>query len=189
MTEADSGPTAGPDVFVEETDVGRGLFARRAFEGGERILRLQGKAIDFAGTLAKGDRECDALQIGDDLYLDLEEPARFVNHSCEPNACVRDGAELAALCDIAAGEEIRFDYSTTLDEDHWTMECRCGSPRCRGKIRDFRWLPREWKLELIRRGAVPSFIVASELDEGRLTPREIRSAPRRRRGGCGATAV
>jgi hypothetical protein len=174
MTEAAPRAAGGLDVFVDESDVGRGLFARRAFVEGERILRFQGSAIDFAGTLAKGERECDALQIGQDLYLDLEAPARYVNHSCEPNACVRDGAELVALRDIALGEEIRFDYSTTMDEDHWTMECRCGSPRCRGTIRDFRWLPREWKLELIRRRAVPSFIVASELDAGRLTPREIR---------------
>ena len=167
---------------VLPTDVGLGLFAVRSIAAGERILEFRGRLIDFAGTVAKGDRECDALQIGPDLYLDLEDPGRCTNHSCDPNAGIRNnGITLVAVRPIRAGEEIRFDYSTTMDDDHWTMDCSCGSPDCRRKVLDFRWLPRPRKLEYIAMGIVPSFLVAAELGRGGLTARDVHrsvAAPR-----------
>ena len=154
--------------------MGLGLFAARPLQAGERILDFRGPLIDFAATVAKGDRECDALQIGPDLYLDLEDPGRYANHSCDPNAGVRnDGVTLVAVRPIRPGEEIRFDYSTTMDDDHWAMECSCGSPRCRGRVLDFRWLPNPRKLEYIAMGIVPSFLVAAELERGGLSGREV----------------
>jgi hypothetical protein len=160
-------------IEIRETDVGLGVFVRRPVRSGERILEFRGPVIDFAATLAKGEREGDALQIGHDLYLDLEPPGRLVNHSCQPNAAVRDGTHLVALRDLEPGEEVRFDYSTTMDDDHWTLECRCGTPACRGTVRDFRWLPDETKLRLVGLNAVPAFIVAAELDARRLTPEQL----------------
>lgn len=167
---------------VLPSDVGLGLFATRSLAAGERILEFRGRVIDFAGTLAKGDRECDALQIGPDLYLDLEDPGRCTNHSCDPNTGVRNnGVTLIAVRPIGAGEEIRFDYSTTMDDDHWTMDCFCGSPRCRRRILDFRWLPKERKLEYIALGIVPAFLVAAELERGSLTARAVERSFRRAR--------
>ena len=99
-------------VRIGNTDVGMGVFVTRDFAAGEEILRLRGRLIDFAATLAKGDRECDAFQIGPGRYLDLEPPARFLNHSCDPNTGIRDVLRLVALREIKAGQEIRFDYSS-----------------------------------------------------------------------------
>ena len=148
---------------VLPSDVGLGIFATRPFRPGERILEFRGALIDFAGTVAKGDRECDALQIGPDLYLDLENPGRCTNHSCDPNSGVgENGVTLLAVRPIRAGEEIRFDYSTTMDDDHWTMDCFCGSPMCRGRVLDFRWLPTPRKLEYLAMGIVPSFLASVE---------------------------
>jgi hypothetical protein len=161
-------------VEVLPSDVGLGIFATRPRAVGERILELHGRVIDFLGTVAKGDRECDALQIGPDLYLDLEDPGRCTNHSCEPNSGVRsNGTTLVAVRPIGAGEEVRFDYSTTMDDGHWTMDCSCGSSHCRGRVLDFRWLPTHRKLHYIGLGIVPSFLVAAELERGALTSREI----------------
>jgi len=87
----------------------------------------------------------------------------FVNHSCDPNTGVRDDVRLVALRDLIAGEEIRYDYSTTMDEDHWTLQCRCGSRGCRGVVRDFKWLPKDTKLHLLRQNIVPGLIIACEL--------------------------
>ncbi|MBZ0269568.1 SET domain-containing protein-lysine N-methyltransferase [bacterium] len=165
--------TAYPGVRVAESATGRGVFVRRAVRAGDPILEFRGEAIDFAATLRKGDRECDAMQIGPDLYLDLDAPGRFVNHSCDPNAGLRDAGRLVAMRDLKRGDEVRFDYSTTMSEDHWTMECHCTSPACRGTIRDFRWLPHERKLELIRQGFVLPFLVAEEIDAGRITTEQI----------------
>jgi hypothetical protein len=155
------------------------VFVLDGVAGGEPILVFRGKPIDFAGTLAKGERECDALQIGPDLYLDLEDPGRLVNHSCEPNAGVRDGVVLVALRDLAPGEEILFDYSTTMAEDHWTLDCLCGSPRCRHTIRDFHYLTADEKMTLIRQEIVPGFILSEEANGTRTV--SFRDPGRRRR--------
>jgi hypothetical protein len=145
------------------------VFAGESIRAGQTVLDFRGRVIDFGATLRKGDREGDALQIAAGVYLDLEPPGRYVNHSCDPNAGVRGGVRLAALREIHAGEEIRFDYSTTMDEDHWTMECRCGASSCRGIVRDFKWLPTARKLALMRQDVVPAFLVAREIQQGRLS--------------------
>jgi hypothetical protein len=158
-----------PDLRIGATDVGLGVFAARDYACDEEILIFHGPIIDFAATLIKGDRECDAFQIGIDRYLDLEPPGVYINHSCDPNAGIRDGLRLVAIRRIPAGEEIRYDYSTTMDEGQWEMECRCGAPSCRGLIRDFKRLDRGEKLRLLRLGIVPGFIIESERAGGRLT--------------------
>jgi len=161
-------------VRVGDTDVGRGVFVTRDFAAGEEILTFRGTPLDFAATLVKGDRECDAFQIGPDSYLDLEPPGVFVNHSCAPNVGVRGDLVLFALRDLRSGEEIRFDYSAAMDEGSWTMPCRCGAADCRGVVRDFETLPLETKRRLIRQGVVPAFILAEELALGRLHENDLR---------------
>ena len=63
-------------------------------------------------------------------------PARLINHSCDPNSeAIQDGKRifLQALRDIEVDEEITFDYGFDVDcyEDH---PCRCGSDKCIGYI-------------------------------------------------------
>ncbi|MFO0936292.1 MAG: SET domain-containing protein-lysine N-methyltransferase [Gemmataceae bacterium] len=113
---------------------GRGLFARAAFAEGAKIL-------DLGGTVRSTEELTDdvmALQIGIDRWLCSagEHLDDFANHSCEPNAGFITG-ELAlfALRDISPGEEITWDYSTSLDEPGWTLDCRCGTDSCRRTIR------------------------------------------------------
>ena len=57
------------------------------------------------------------------------------------------------------GEEIRFDYSTTMLERAWELNCACGSPRCRGLIQDFDLLPIALQTFYLRLGIVQNFIV------------------------------
>jgi hypothetical protein len=153
-----------PDVRIDQTDVGLGVFVTRDFARHEEILVFRGTEIDYRGTLTKGDRECDAFQIGIDRYLDLEPPGVYINHSCDPNVGVRDQVRLVALRDLEAGEEIRYDYSTTMAENHWEMACRCGSPHCRGLIRDFACLPPDVKQRLVELTVVPAFVLELESD-------------------------
>ena len=51
--------------------------------------------------------------------------------------------------DIAAGEELLFDYAIgTVDGDVW--DCGCGSPRCRGRHKcDFFYLPDSRQLDYL----------------------------------------
>jgi hypothetical protein len=147
------------DLRIAETMVGRGIFLNRSVPAGTVLLDLTGSEIDFAATLRMGAEESCALQIGPNRYLDLDPPGRYVNHSCRPNAAVRSDRCLVSLVPLKAGAEVRFDYSTTMEEDHWTMACACGEPECRELIRDFRLLPRQTQLQLVLRDAVPDFIL------------------------------
>jgi hypothetical protein len=98
------------------------------------------------------------LQIGPDRYIDLEEPGRIVNHSCNPNAGIRDDVQLIAIKDIQKDEEIRYDYSTTMDDGHWTLKCKCNEPNCRKVIKDFKHLPPDVQQKYITLGIVQKFI-------------------------------
>lgn len=64
-----------------------------------------------------------------------------------------------AIHDITSEEEITFDYSTSIDQDSWTMNCRCGSKNCRGVIGEFRLLPNEIQTKYIRLGIVPEYVL------------------------------
>jgi SET domain-containing protein len=138
--------------------IGDGLFASEAIAPGREILRFSGPILTLPQVRAKGHLAANALQIGLASYLDLEPPGRLVNHSCDPNAAVFDNVRLVSLRPISAGDEIRFDYSTTIS-DGWTMACCCGSPRCRRLVAAFQLLPRPLRLKYELLGCVQRFIV------------------------------
>ena len=99
-----------------------------------------------------------AIQVGPDQYIDTQPPGVFANHSCAPNAGIRNDRDLVALRDIPKGEEICFDYSTTMDEKSFTMACRCGTPECRKMVTDFAELPAGTQQYYVTRGLVMGFI-------------------------------
>ena len=66
---------------------------------------------------------------------------------------------LVAIMDIHEGEEITWDYSTTMNEDDWEMDCVCGSKNCRGRIRDFKYLPENVQQKYINLRIVPKYIL------------------------------
>jgi uncharacterized protein len=144
--------------FLADCEVGLGVFANRTIAAGERILAFGGPVIDFAETKRRGEWECMAVQIGPNRYIDTQPPGVFVNHSCAPNAGIRHDTHLVALREIQKGEEIRFDYSTTMQEQSFTMRCRCGAPECRGFVRDFSTLPQQLRERYLAQGIVMSFI-------------------------------
>jgi len=111
-----------------------GVFASADIPEGAVIVRYGGKARwiwDIPGSL--WDR---CLQVGYDRYV---VPTRgsfgwFLNHSCDPNCVIRGEREVAALREIAKGEELTFDYSTNVGWSGFRMECRCGAKNCRRTI-------------------------------------------------------
>lgn len=138
---------------------GRGLFATAEIAAGTQILTFTGPVIGFQDALDKGSKEPNPLQIGVDRYIDLEPPGVFVNHSCTPNAGVMEDTLLVALRPISAGQEIFYDYSTTISEASWTMECDCQTPACRQIVEDFHTLPREVRQKYLDQRIVQMFIV------------------------------
>ncbi len=146
--------------YVDFCDVGLGVFANRDLRKGEKILAFGGPIIDFAETKRRGPWECMPLQIGQDRYYDTRPPGIFVNHSCDPNSGIRNDRDLVALRDIKPREEIRFDDSTTMEEQSFTMRCLCGAPSCRHVIADFSTLPGQVQNRYLSESVVMGFIAA-----------------------------
>ncbi len=101
-------------------------------------------AQGWLATTDELDERWFAMQVGPDLWLcsDGTHLDDCINHSCDPNAGYVTGEPiLFALRDIAAGEEITWDYSTSIAEAGWRLECRCGSKNCRGIVVSWGELP------------------------------------------------
>jgi hypothetical protein len=145
---------------VRQSAQGVGVFAARDFSVGELLFRFSGPIITLSQAMERRGAGGKVLQIAPPTFIDLEPPGAFANHSCEPNAGLRDLVSGFALRPIARGDEILFDYSTTMSEQNWTMTCHCGAPSCRGVITDFHDLPIELQRQYIAMQIVQPFIVA-----------------------------
>lgn len=152
-------------LCIKETgEYGKGVFAEMDFTSEECVLEVQGVVRDW-DDIESGSREEDtAIQIGPRKYLvpHVFYIGAFVNHSCDPNCgiqLVNDRVFFVSIRDIRAGEEITFDYSTTMDSENWKMNCLCGSPQCRGLITDFKCLPKSVQEKYIQMGVIPEFIL------------------------------
>ena len=168
---------SGQSVVVGRSALGRGVFAAQYFQPGQPILIFGGPVLATPELNALGTDRAYALQIGAGEFLHLVPPGRYLNHSCDPNAGIADDRVLIALREIVPGEEIRFDYSTAMREDHWTMECRCGEYLCRRVVLDFHHLPPITQNRYLQLGIVQRFIV----DEvRRRAPRRAGAVARRR---------
>ena len=169
---------SGQNVVVGPSAIGRGVFAGRYFEPGQPIVTVGGPVLAVSEMLALGPDRAYALQIGTGEFLHLIPPGRYLNHSCDPNAGIAEERMLIALREIVPGEEIRFDYSTAMRGDHWTMECRCGEYLCRRVVLDFHHLPPITQNRYLQLGIVQRFIV----DEvRRRSPARRHAVARRRR--------
>lgn len=128
-------------VSVQCSKHGKGMFATTHLMKGTAILKIEGRPLTFNDTITLGYEESYCLQIDMDKYIIPDHPFYLSNHSCEPNCGVNNNFELFTLRDVKAGEELCWDYSTSMLEKHWTMECKCGSNLCRQVIHDFDFLP------------------------------------------------
>ncbi|MGC9031639.1 MAG: SET domain-containing protein [Minisyncoccia bacterium] len=152
---------------------GNGVFATKKIKKGKTIIFLNGEicsSLEISKRIIKNEEApSDPLQIDEKTYIDLNEISRTFNHSCSPNAFIKGKNELVALKDISKGEEITYDYSTTMDEkksdmlapekEFWVCNCHCGSINCRKKIDQFKTLPKELKKYYLKNKLVPDFIL------------------------------
>ncbi len=137
---------------------GRGLFATRNISKGETILHFTGSIITQDDVDQRSDKDAaNALQIEEDLYMDLKEPGVLVNHSCNPNAGIKEDKFLIAIKDISIDEEITWDYSTSVDTE-WTMPCHCQEKDCRTMVEDFESLSSEIQQKYIKQEVVLNYI-------------------------------
>ena len=131
---------------------GLGLYAGQEFRAGDQIRRVNiVREVTAEAPLQEdqGERFDHCAYPAGKTYL-WGFPDRHINHSCDPNAYEQFAGEISTIVarrDIAAGEEITFDYNiNTSGGDSWP--CHCGAVRCRGEtIGDFFKLPRDVQQE------------------------------------------
>jgi SET domain-containing protein len=131
---------------------GRGAFAAVRIRPGTRIVEYTGERISHDEADARYDD--DAMEHHHTLLMVVNRrwvldaavggnDARFINHSCEPNAEIvveRGRVFIDAIADIRPGEEITYDYAYVREEEDDDVvatsryPCRCGARRCRGTI-------------------------------------------------------
>lgn len=119
---------------------GTGCFARKDIPAGTRIIEYVGEKI----TKEEALRQCE---LNNEYIFGLDEdydingnvpwnPARFINHSCDPN-CEAEEDEgriwTVAMRDIRAGEELSYNYGYDLEE-YRNHPCACKTSACVGYI-------------------------------------------------------
>jgi uncharacterized protein len=144
---------AEPQPFVVRRSAiqGRGCFASRDIRKGERIAEYEGERISWKEADTRYDDESKRrhhtflFAVTTRTVIDgavQGNDARFINHSCDPNCeAIDDGGRIfiEAMQDIAAGDELFYDYAysrdeSTTPEDEQLYVCRCGTVKCRGTI-------------------------------------------------------
>ena len=136
-----------PKTEVRESKIhGRGLFATAdiakdeivAVKGGHIVDRetLRGEITPRLGPVE--------IQIDDHLFIapvtndEREGSMLYSNHSCDANLGMRGEITFVAMRNIRAGEELTHDWCTT-DDDDYSIACKCGSAKCRGKLTGKDW--------------------------------------------------
>lgn len=119
---------------------GTGCFATRKIKKISPVIEYCGEKISKAESLKRCEEEnVYIFALDDETDLDGnvgENPAKYINHSCAPNCEAEifgDMIWIMASRDIAAGEEITFNYNYGL-EDYKEHPCRCGAANCAGFI-------------------------------------------------------
>lgn len=151
------------DFAVGQTHVGKAVFAARSFKRGEVVTQFKGPRIHESKMpkryKGKNDRY---LQIERDYYLGPSgEIDDIINHSCNPNTGLKftpKGIFLVAIRDVKIGDEITWDYSSTLFGSSWKMKCDCREENCRRIIGDFTLLDRRIQQKYLRLGIIPKHL-------------------------------
>jgi uncharacterized protein len=83
----------------------------------------------------------DTITVTPELHLVLPpgRPNGKSNHSCDPNLWWTGPYTLAARRDLLLGDEVTNDYATSTAVADFAMDCRCGTPLCRGRVTGEDW--------------------------------------------------
>jgi SET domain-containing protein len=104
------------DIVVKRSTAGLGLFANTSYKKGDKIIEYTGETI----TADEGNRRGGKylFELNDEWMIDgkgRENIARYINHSCRPNAypeLSEDETQVTiyAKKNISSGEEITYNY-------------------------------------------------------------------------------
>lgn len=143
-----------------------GVYAAKDLAEGDFIVEYVGEKITKTESNRRGLERLEKSKLDGsasvyiftlnkryDLDGDVpENPAKLINHSCDPNCyaeIIRGKIWIIALRAIAEGEELTFDYGYDIESflDH---PCRCGSEKCVGFIVSQEQWPRLYRMKAYR---------------------------------------
>ncbi|KAK5986633.1 Histone-lysine N-methyltransferase, partial [Trichostrongylus colubriformis] len=137
-------------VYLARSKIqGLGLYAKRDIHMGDMIIEYKGEVIrSEVGEMREKryvaqNRGVYMFRIDEDLLVDATMaggPARYINHSCDPNCSTRILAAgpypedkkiiITANRPIKALEELTYDYQFELEDTTDKIPCLCGAPNC-----------------------------------------------------------
>lgn len=133
-----------PKVEVRSGGIDKkGMFAKEDIAKGE-IVYIKGGHILTKNEIFSSSVINSYLPISDNFYIGAISPEEemdvklYNNHSCDPNCGMHGEITFIALKDISAGEELTIDYAF-IDNEDYSFECQCGSPKCRHIVTGFDW--------------------------------------------------
>ena len=117
-----------------------GCYTTAAIRKGARVAEYFGHKM----TKQQADKRYEGSPItylfglGDgSMVIDGHSAAMFINHSCSPNCETEEvGGHvwIKAIRNIAAGEEITYDYCLYDGAEEDRALCNCGTRKCRGTM-------------------------------------------------------
>jgi hypothetical protein len=128
-------------VVREHARFGELLRAAMPIRAGDALFHLDGDIVRHPDS--------HTIQVGEAAHLTTRGAWKAMNHACVPNVRIDLGERLmVAIRDIAAGEELCFNYNTTEWDMAAPFTCGCGHRDCVGTIRGFRYLDRAQRLRI-----------------------------------------
>ncbi|VDN01426.1 unnamed protein product, partial [Thelazia callipaeda] len=128
---------------------GLGLYASRDIEMNSMIIEYKGEVIrSEVGEMREKKYEAQnrgvyMFRIDEERLIDATMaggPARYINHSCDPNCSTRlvdsgpcgDDKKIIIIANrpISAGEELTYDYQFDIEDAADKIPCLCGAPNC-----------------------------------------------------------
>src|SRR6202045_1366877 len=115
-----------------------GVYTSKPIRKGTRVWEYDGERLTGEEAARRYDGVARTYLYGLDdgkTVIDGHGLGAYLNHSCDPNCEVdeiKGRVWLFAIRDIAAGEELVWDYNLYDDDD--PAPCYCGSPKCRGTM-------------------------------------------------------
>jgi len=132
---------------------GWGLFTKKEITKDSMIVEYMGEIVRQRVADRReeqyeisGEGSCYMFRLDMQRIVDATKigcMARFMNHSCSPNAYAKvitvdtdlgpdKKIMVFALQDIKAGEEITYDYKFPVEDG--SLKCSCGAPNCIGRL-------------------------------------------------------
>uniref|UniRef100_A0A7S3P443 SET domain-containing protein n=1 Tax=Amphora coffeiformis TaxID=265554 RepID=A0A7S3P443_9STRA len=148
-------------LICQVGDVGWGLITQCHFARGDVVM--QARALEVM------DRPTShTVQLDWDKHVQMDLPARFVNHRCHSaNLAVQENAlgafNYVAARDIHPGEELNWDYVDSEYDMNTPFKCVCGDAHCRKLVRGWRYSPED----ALRKDPafLPKYRQVAEMDE------------------------